>query len=259
MSMSDAKVVPIVLFCNNQVGYWTLRWLLENQYNLVGVVMHTASDAYFYDKIQGLLVTTNTYYIEYDNDHQKLSDFLDNIETHVGLSAYFGYILAPAHIQAFSAGIVNIHGGFLPHCKGKNPNAWAIMDEVKAGVTLHQIDEKIDEGKLIAQAEIQVLPDMTAKDLYLLLETASFDLITSEFPNYICGESELTDFDDVEGSYHAGKDLSDLKCLDLDAPTTARKVLKQLKAATFPPFPGPYFIEDGTEYRISIAIDRVLK
>ena len=154
---------------------------------------------------------------------------------------------------------MNIHGGYLPFCKGKNPNAWAIMDSVKSGVTLHKIDEQIDEGKLIAQVEVPMSPDMTAKDLYVLLEKASFDLIVSEFPNYLLGKSALNNFENIEGSYHSGKDLNALKCIDLDAPTTARQVLKQLRAATFPPFPGPFFIEDDIEYRVSIAIDKVLK
>ena len=45
---------------------------------------------------------------------------------------------------------------FLPFNKGTSPSIWSIVANTPKGVTLHFINEKIDDGNIIAQKIVNV-------------------------------------------------------------------------------------------------------
>ena len=51
--------------------------------------------------------------------------------------------------------IINLHISFLPYNRGANPNFWSFIDQTKKGVTIHEINSKIDAGNIIFQKEIK--------------------------------------------------------------------------------------------------------
>jgi phosphoribosylglycinamide formyltransferase-1 len=67
--------------------------------------------------------------------------------------------------------IVNIHPALLPKYGGKGMygsrvhKAVVENGETKSGVTIHYVNEKYDEGKIIFQAECDVLPGDTPDDV----------------------------------------------------------------------------------------------
>ena len=63
---------------------------------------------------------------------------------------------------------VNLHPSFLPDYRGISPVFWALANhEKKAGVTLHQMSEQIDAGRIINQQEIIIAEKETEHSLYL--------------------------------------------------------------------------------------------
>jgi phosphoribosylglycinamide formyltransferase 1 len=70
-------------------------------------------------------------------------------------------------IKAFPNRIINIHPALLPKFGGKGMygikvhEAVKAADETKTGITLHEVNEKYDEGKIIFQAACEVLPTDT--------------------------------------------------------------------------------------------------
>jgi methionyl-tRNA formyltransferase len=53
---------------------------------------------------------------------------------------------------------VNCHAGMLPKYRGRNIINWAIINgEKEIGITVHQIDAKIDTGNIISQKKIKIL------------------------------------------------------------------------------------------------------
>ncbi len=101
----------------------------------------------------------------------------------------YGQIL-PARIIYFPPfRSVNVHFSLLPLYRGACPVAWAILrGEKKTGVTIFQLNERMDEGDILSQREVPILPHETAQDLEkrlaiigaeLLVETlAKIDKIT---------------------------------------------------------------------------------
>ena len=60
------------------------------------------------------------------------------------------YIIKKNYIDKFKYGIWNFHPVDLPQYRGRHPIVWAFLnDEKKIGLSVHSINEKIDQGFLI--------------------------------------------------------------------------------------------------------------
>ncbi len=62
-----------------------------------------------------------------------------------------GHILKGDILSAPSAGIINKHAGLLPGNKGLWPYFWAVVEEMKQGVSYHVVNENVDAGALLLQ------------------------------------------------------------------------------------------------------------
>ena len=61
---------------------------------------------------------------------------------------------------------VNVHPSYLPKYRGPNPYLQTILHgEKKSGITFHLIDEKFDNGAILLQKHIDILPNDTSKEL----------------------------------------------------------------------------------------------
>jgi folate-dependent phosphoribosylglycinamide formyltransferase PurN len=65
-------------------------------------------------------------------------------------------------------GVINIHGALLPKYRGKLPSFWVLVNgEEKTGVTVHYMNEQLDDGPIIVQKEVPIRPDDTLHSLVL--------------------------------------------------------------------------------------------
>jgi len=65
-------------------------------------------------------------------------------------------------------GVINIHGALLPKYRGKLPSFWVLANgEQKTGVTVHYMNEQLDDGPIIVQKEVPILHDDTLHSLVL--------------------------------------------------------------------------------------------
>jgi len=53
---------------------------------------------------------------------------------------------------------VNFHPSYLPHHKGCFPHVHSILSKIGGGISFHEIDQKIDSGKILYQKKI--FPDL---------------------------------------------------------------------------------------------------
>lgn len=101
-------------------------------------------------------------------------DTLDALERqHIGLIALAGYLrlVPPPVIHAFAGRMLNIHPALLPAFGGPGMYGMRVHEAVLAagcrvsGATVHHVDERYDEGRIIAQWPVPVLADDTAETL----------------------------------------------------------------------------------------------
>ncbi|WP_143885421.1 methionyl-tRNA formyltransferase [Chryseobacterium binzhouense] len=75
-------------------------------------------------------------------------------------------------------GTFNLHASLLPDYRGAAPINYAVINgEQKTGVTTFFINEKIDEGNILLQHELTILPDENAGSLHDRLMLIGADLV----------------------------------------------------------------------------------
>lgn len=89
------------------------------------------------------------------------------------LLAGFMRIVGPVLLAAFPRRIINIHPSLLPEHRGLRAweQALAAGDGV-AGCTVHYVEEGVDTGEIIAQAEVDVLPGDSPEVLHARIQEA---------------------------------------------------------------------------------------
>ncbi len=87
--------------------------------------------------------------------------------------------ILPADLFALTRlGAVNIHASLLPKYRGAAPIAWAIAQgETETGVTVFQLDQDVDHGKILAQSTTPIGPEETAGDVSERLSALGRDLL----------------------------------------------------------------------------------
>ena len=92
-----------------------------------------------------------------------------NVDT-VVLAGYMK-LISQSLIETFNNRVLNIHPALLPKFGGKGMYGMnvhkAVIDakETTTGATIHLVNSNYDEGKILAQAEVPVLPDDTPETL----------------------------------------------------------------------------------------------
>jgi len=80
--------------------------------------------------------------------------------------AGFMIILSKDFVNKFKGKIINIHPSLLPKHKGLNTHEKAINSEDKyGGCTVHHVNERMDDGEIIAQQKVIITSDDTADTL----------------------------------------------------------------------------------------------
>lgn len=80
--------------------------------------------------------------------------------------AGFMRVLTAAFVERWRDRLINIHPSLLPAFKGLDTHARAIAAGVRiAGCTVHFVRAEVDDGPIIVQAAVPVLPDDTADSL----------------------------------------------------------------------------------------------
>jgi len=77
--------------------------------------------------------------------------------------AGFMRILTPGFIRRWQGRIVNIHPSLLPKYPGLDTHARALAaGDAHGGCTVHIVTETLDDGPILAQAQVPILPGDTA-------------------------------------------------------------------------------------------------
>lgn len=93
-----------------------------------------------------------------------LADAIDHYRPALVLLAGFMRILTPGFIGHYAGRLLNIHPSLLPAFAGLNTQQRAIdAGCTVAGATVHWVTAELDDGHILAQAAVPVLPNDTAE------------------------------------------------------------------------------------------------
>lgn len=94
----------------------------------------------------------------------------------VALAGYMR-VLTPWLVGAWRGRMVNVHPSLLPLYPGLDTHARAIAaGDTEAGCTVHGVTEGVDEGPILGQVRVPILPDDTPASLAERVKTAEHRL-----------------------------------------------------------------------------------
>ncbi len=97
---------------------------------------------------------------------QALTEALESHGVELVCLAGFMRVLTAAFVERWRDRLINIHPSLLPAFKGLDTHARAVSAGVRfAGCTVHFVRPEVDDGPIIVQAAVPVLPDDTAETL----------------------------------------------------------------------------------------------
>jgi methionyl-tRNA formyltransferase len=247
--------MKVALFLNGWVGWKIAAWLRsQKNAEIVAVVLHPEARRKSGEKILATLGMSERDVI--DGSRLKEPDVLEELRSRgaeLGVSAFFGYILAPECIGMLPKGCVNVHPAYLPYNRGAYPNVWSIVDKTPAGATIHYIDQGIDTGDIIVQKQVPVSPADTGASLYQKLDRLCITLFQEAWP-LLCQGTAPRKKQEGTGTTHRIKDVEAIDEIDLDATTTARELLDRIRARTFPHYRGTFIRADGRNIYVRLQM-----
>lgn len=157
-------------------------------------------------------------------------------------------LLRAKHIRKAKRIAVNLHLAPLPEYRGCNQFSFAIMDEAREfGVTLHEIDTRIDHGDLLFESRFSIPEHCWVNDLYELTFVAAVDLFKQSLPDLVNGNytkiPQASLLASRPTSLHYRDEISHLKAIDLDEPETV--INRRIRATYMPGFEPPFIMVNG--------------
>ena len=150
-------------------------------------------------------------------------------------SFYYREMLKRELLDIPKRGVLNMHGSLLPKYRGRVPVNWAIIKgETETGATLHYMTEKPDNGDIVAQQAVPILPDDTALEVFQKVTVAAEIALNGCLPDLLAGRLQAVKQDLSKGAYFGGRKAEDGV---IDWSQSAREIHNLVRAVA-PPYPG---------------------
>jgi phosphoribosylglycinamide formyltransferase 1 len=144
-----------------------IRYFKSHPTIAVSMVLTNNPTAFVIARAKQLNVPATTFSREQFKDPNFILSLLkENNTTHIVLAGFL-WLVPEYLIRAFPEKIVNIHPALLPKFGGKGMYGINVHEAVKAaseketGITIHLVDERYDEGKILFQGRCLVDPSHT--------------------------------------------------------------------------------------------------
>jgi len=149
------------------------------------------------------------------------------------ITAEYDKILDPNILSIPRIGCINLHYSPLPRHRGFFPVMWSLMEDKRAGVTMHWLNEEINGGDIIASQTAPIGQDDTSFSIYLKLSKIAMELFKSNFPKVIKRTSPKTSQQPELATYHAAG-YPDQRIIDWNK--SSESIDRFIRALTFPGF-----------------------
>jgi methionyl-tRNA formyltransferase len=152
-------------------------------------------------------------------------------------SFYYRSMLPMSLLRHARLGAFNMHGSLLPKFRGRAPLNWAILKgETETGVTLHEMVEKPDAGRIVDQQAVPIGPDETALAVFHKMTQAAEQVLKRSLASVTTGKIHFKPNDLSQGSYYGRRRAQDGR---IDWWKSAQEI-HDLVRAVAPPFPGAF-------------------
>ncbi len=148
---------------------------------------------------------------------------------------------------------INVHPGFNPVNRGWYPQVFAIIHERIIGATIHEINENLDDGPVIARAEVEKKETDTSLDLYNRVVNKELELIKLHIKD-ILTDNYQTFIPEEQAFLFLKKDFNNLLEIDIEKKYTGKEFVNLLRALSHAPYKNAFYISPETGKKIYMSI-----
>jgi methionyl-tRNA formyltransferase len=227
-----------VVFAYHNVGVRCLSVLLAHGVDVKLVVTHkdNPKETIWFDSVAELATLHGIPTITPDNPNTpEVVAQIRALEPDFFFSFYYREMLKSEVLEIPKRGALNMHGSLLPKYRGRVPVNWAIIHgETETGATLHYMTEKPDNGDIVAQQAVPILPNDTALQVFQKVVVAAEIALNDVLPALLAGNAPRIKQDLSKGGYFGGRKAEDGV---IDWSQTAQQIHNLVRAVA-PPYPG---------------------
>ena len=183
----------IVFMGTPEIAANVLQALIENEYNIVGVIAQPDKPIGRKKILEPVptkkvalkhgIPVFQPYKIKLDYE------FLKELKPDLIITLAYGQIVPQGVLDIPPLGCINLHGSLLPKYRGAAPIQYAIKNGDKiTGVTLMEMIDKMDAGKMYAKKTIAISDDDNSSSLFNKIGECAKELILETLPLYLEGK-----------------------------------------------------------------------
>lgn len=182
----------IVFMGTPEIGAKILKGLIDNGYNVIGVV--TQPDKPVGRK--GIITPCPTKVVALNNNipvYQPIKikddyEFLKEIKPDVIITCAYGQIVPQGLLDIPTIGSINVHGSLLPKYRGASPIQQSLIHGDKVtGATIMEMVDKMDAGDMYDKEEVIISENDNYTSLYEKVGDAGLVALLRMLPKYIDG------------------------------------------------------------------------
>lgn len=239
------KEVKIVFMGTPDFAVPVLEGLIENNYKIRGIVTQpdklVGRDQHVsFPPVKRVGIKNTILVIQPQSMKFEWPDVVA-LDPDLIITCAYGQILPKELLEAPRLGCINVHASLLPKLRGGAPIHHAIMEgHKKTGVTIMYMNQRMDEGDIISQKEIEILDTDTTESLHNKLSILGRDLLLETLPSIINGTNTRTPQNRLEATYGFTIKREDEK---ISFDKTKREIYNQIRGLYS--WPGAYCMLDG--------------
>ena len=178
-------------------------------------------------------------------DDTSLKEF-QSLKPDVAILFAYGKIVPLNWLNTPLNGFINIHASLLPRWRGAAPVQRAIENNDKeTGITIIKMNDKIDEGPILVQQNIEINDLTDGKQLIDQISHDSCSLLYNILKKYFLGQIQLKEQDHSQSTYAKKIDKIETQ---VDWGLSASIIEKKVRA--FYPSPAMWFKHKGQRFKI---------
>jgi methionyl-tRNA formyltransferase len=189
-----------------------------------------------------------------DINSEKFFNILKKENVDIVFLLWWPKIVKEKIINMAKIGFVNLHPSLLPYNRGKHPYYWSIVENTPAGVSIHFINEKIDEGEIISQKIIETDITTTGETLYKNSIEEIIKLFKETYPKIIENNFNTKTVESSNGTFHLSKQIKSHSEINLESLYPAGELIDIMRARSFTGKKSSFFYLDNKRYNINIQI-----
>ena len=145
------------------------------------------------------------------NDEQFLAELI-SLQPDIIVSFSAPLVFKKKLLAIPALGCINLHCSFLPNFAGIMPSFWTLYKKQKnTGVTVHYMDSKIDNGKILGQKVVAIDKDETIFSLILKTKEIGGEVMCDVLRQVNAGTMVAKDNISANGSYFSWPKIEDFK------------------------------------------------